>query len=174
MTRGDLIRHLNGCLRRLSTVHGRPPTRLELFREAGLAPDRFDEGFRACVADDFLLLDGDIIREGPRLMNQKTPAGVAKQPLRKLRFVPGQQPLWERICLWGLAAVLLVLVTELLFRPDDLSAQKWKLAKLVASLLGGVVGAFLPGMLEIQGKRGGFVIRATGALALFVLVFFNL
>ncbi len=42
----------------------------------------------------------------------------------------------------------------------------------VLALSAGAIGAVIPGVLKLEGRLGGFAVRATGALALFFIVYF--
>lgn len=102
------------------------------------------------------------------------PQGSARRPKNSnpkpeliSRIIP---PTWERLFLAGLVVAFGCFVGYLILRDEPMCEQTWKLVSLVAALLAAGVGAFLTGMFEVNGKRPGLAIRATGALGLFVMV----
>ena len=68
--------------------------------------------------------------------------------------------------------LMFALVAYLLIRNQPIaSAQLFFALRVVLSLLAGILGATIPGFLNLKWSGGGFVVRAGGALALFVLTF---
>jgi hypothetical protein len=68
----------------------------------------------------------------------------------------------------ALAAVL-----WLAFRNDSLNDQQFEILRIVLALAGGGVGAVIPGFLDVTLKAGTrFALRAGGALAVFVVLYF--
>jgi hypothetical protein len=68
--------------------------------------------------------------------------------------------------------VMFALVAYLLVRNQPMaSPQLFFALRVVLSLLSGILGATIPGFLNLKWSGGGLVIRAGGALALFVLTF---
>jgi len=68
----------------------------------------------------------------------------------------------------ALAAVL-----WLAFRSDSLTDQQFEILRIVLALAGGGVGAVIPGILNLDLKAGtGLALRAGGALAVFVVLYF--
>jgi hypothetical protein len=72
---------------------------------------------------------------------------------------------------FGCAALAAVL--WLAFRSDSLSSQQFEILRIVLALAGGGVGAVVPGFLDLHLKAGAkLALRAGGALAVFVLLYF--
>src|ERR1700733_483955 len=68
--------------------------------------------------------------------------------------------------------VMFALVAYLLVRNQPIaSSQLFFALRVVLSLLSGILGATIPGFLNLKWSGGGLVVRAGGALALFVLTF---
>jgi hypothetical protein len=78
----------------------------------------------------------------------------------------------ERLAALGAALLILGLTGFLLIRNEPLASEQLFFAlRLVLSLAAAVLGATVPGFLNLEWKGGGLVLRAGGALALFVLTF---
>jgi len=76
----------------------------------------------------------------------------------------------ERIAALGAALLILGLTGFLLIRNEPLASDQLFFAlRLVLSLAAAVLGATVPGFLNLEWKGGGLAVRAGGALALFVL-----
>jgi hypothetical protein len=72
---------------------------------------------------------------------------------------------------FGLAALATVL--WLAFRGSELTEQQFEILRIVLALAGGGVGAVIPGFLDLNLKSGGkLALRAGGALAVFVVLYF--
>jgi hypothetical protein len=65
----------------------------------------------------------------------------------------------------GLAAFLLIRNTPIV------QPQLFFALRVVLSLAAAILGATIPGFLKLEWKGGGLIVRAGGALALFVLTF---
>ena len=79
---------------------------------------------------------------------------------------------WERVCTalaaaLGLSVMLYLVVRNEPFRDPNLVV----IARTILSLAIAVLGATVPGFLNVSWSGKGLVIRAGGALALFVLTF---
>lgn len=72
-----------------------------------------------------------------------------------------------------LAALLIIaLIAFLLIRNEPIAdARLFFGLRLILSLSAAVLGATVPGFLDVTWSGGGLVVRAGGALALFVLTF---
>jgi hypothetical protein len=76
----------------------------------------------------------------------------------------------ERLAALGAALLILALTGFLLIRNEPLASDQLFFAlRLVLSLAAAVLGATVPGFLNLEWKGGGLALRAGGALALFVL-----
>lgn len=74
----------------------------------------------------------------------------------------------------GVASALAIVGTllVLLIRNEPMADSRLFFAlRVVISVAAAVLGATIPGFLQIRWTRGGFAVRAGGALALFVLTF---
>jgi hypothetical protein len=72
---------------------------------------------------------------------------------------------------FGLAALATVL--WLAFRGSELTEPQFEILRIVLALAGGGVGAVIPGFLDLNLKSGGkLALRAGGALAVFVVLYF--
>ncbi len=81
-------------------------------------------------------------------------------------------PLFERIAATGAALVIVGLVVFLLIRNEPIADPRLFLAlRVILSLGAAVLGATVPGFLEVGWSGSGLAIRAGGALALFLLTF---
>ena len=80
---------------------------------------------------------------------------------------------WERMLTYGTAFLFVALVAFLLVRNQPIADPNLVvLVRILLSLIVSVFGASVPGMLRVDlTTRKGLIIRATGALALFVLTF---
>jgi hypothetical protein len=78
-------------------------------------------------------------------------------------------PLWERIAIFtfGVIFVVVLLVLAIVF-PAPTSFQ-YTVFRIVLALAAAGIGALVPGFLEVRYKS---VVRAGGALALFVVIYF--
>lgn len=85
-----------------------------------------------------------------------------------------QPQTWEKAASYGAALLLVVSVLFLLIRNQPIADPNLVVAlRILLSLMVAVLGASIPGMLGVDLKTGkGIAIRASGALALFVISFF--
>jgi hypothetical protein len=74
----------------------------------------------------------------------------------------------------GFVLILAILAINLLV-PDPTASQE-QTFRIVLAMAGGAFGAFIPGLLNVnlsgQSSFGKFGIKAAGALAMFVVIFF--
>jgi|GEM_PF-3537419 len=84
-----------------------------------------------------------------------------------------QAHLWEKIVSYLMAVLIISVVLFLLIRNQPINEPNLVIAlRLLLSLMVATLGAAVPGMLNVDWKSSkGLSIRATGALALFVLSF---
>ncbi|HEY1778831.1 MAG TPA: hypothetical protein VGG79_00020 [Roseiarcus sp.] len=69
--------------------------------------------------------------------------------------------------------VALAIVLWLAFRAPTLSEQQFEILRVVLALAGGGVGAVIPGFLDVSVTPSTkFALRAGGASALFVVLYF--
>ncbi|MFI0843042.1 hypothetical protein [Mesorhizobium sp. IMUNJ 23232] len=80
---------------------------------------------------------------------------------------------WEKIVATIAAAACLCMIFYLLWRNEDVSPNLVVMVRAVMALAGGIFGATIPGIVNVRWDAGGFAIRAGGALALFVIIFFG-
>jgi hypothetical protein len=78
-------------------------------------------------------------------------------------------PLWERITIFvfGLTFLVTLLVLAIFFSAP--TSFQYTVFRVTLALAAAGIGAFLPGFLEVRYKS---YVRAGGALALFVLIYF--
>lgn len=95
---------------------------------------------------------------------------IARGPVVSDHYTPA---LWERILAAVCAIAILVLVFIVVLRKDPFTDDNQVvLIRIALSLAVGVIGAVVPGFLQVDLKVKGIAIRAGGALALFVITFF--
>jgi hypothetical protein len=83
-----------------------------------------------------------------------------------------EPPQFDRIAATCAALVIVGLAVFLLVRNQEIaSPQLFFALRLVLSLSAAILGATIPGFLELSWSGRGAAIRAGGALALFVLTF---
>lgn len=86
---------------------------------------------------------------------------------------PYKAALWERILAAVCAVAILALVFIVVLRNEPFRDQNQVvLVRTILSLAVGVIGAVVPGFLQVDLRGKGVAIRAGGALALFVITFF--
>jgi HEAT repeat protein len=87
---------------------------------------------------------------------------------------PYTPALWEKILVFSIAVIVVLFILILSLRekpfPDPNIVV---MLRTILSLAVSVLGAVVPGFLHVGWKKGGFALRAGGALALFVLTFFG-
>jgi hypothetical protein len=82
---------------------------------------------------------------------------------------------WEKLLNYGFAIIfivgfLLLILGVVLFVPHPTPAQEFVI-RLILTLVAGLAGVFIPGFLHIEGKWANFGLRASGAVALAVIVY---
>jgi hypothetical protein len=86
---------------------------------------------------------------------------------------PYTPALWEKIVAFSIAGIVVLFILLLSLRdkpfPDPNIVV---MLRIILSLAVAVLGAIVPGFLHIGWNKGGFALRAGGALALFVLALF--
>ena len=80
----------------------------------------------------------------------------------------------ERRVAVAIACLVVLVVLFLVVRNQPFADPNLVLIlRIVLSLAIGILGATIPGFLQVEYSAGGFMIRAAGALALFVITFFG-
>jgi small GTP-binding protein len=97
---------------------------------------------------------------------------VGQTPSPEERKMVYQPQTWERIVAYAAAVLFLGVVSFIAIRNEPIADPNIVvLIRTVLSLVVAVIGATVPGMLHVDMSRKGLAIRATGALALFVITF---
>ncbi|MBL8798037.1 MAG: tetratricopeptide repeat protein [Planctomycetia bacterium] len=104
---------------------------------------------------------------------QPLPPIVAAPPATQgIPAAPYQPALWEKICAYSGAGIILVLAGFLLVRNEPITdANLVVTLRTLMSVCAAVLGAAIPGFLHISLSGKGQALRAGGALALFVLTY---
>ncbi|MBP2233432.1 hypothetical protein J2847_006770 [Azospirillum agricola] len=85
---------------------------------------------------------------------------------------PGSGYRMERSAATLSALAIVGMVVGLLIRNEPIADPRLFFAlRVVVSVAAAVLGAAIPGFLQVRWSRGGLAVRAGGALALFVLTF---
>lgn len=71
---------------------------------------------------------------------------------------------------FGIIFIIVILLLSIKF-PNPTPHQAW-VFRVVLSLAAAGIGATLPGLLKIEGQIAQFAIGASGALGLFIIVYF--
>lgn len=104
-------------------------------------------------------------------------AGPVDEPERVRAPIAGGQPRGspvERLIVLILGVVLALALVYIVIAEVPIGGERYAVVRVLLALAAAAVGAFLPGaFMEIEGNVRGFSIRAAGALALFVLVFYG-
>ncbi len=80
---------------------------------------------------------------------------------------------WLELLAFGFGCAALTAVLWLAFRGSDLNERQFEILRIVLALAGGGVGAVIPGFLDLNiNSRGKLALRAGGALAVFVVLYF--
>ena len=98
---------------------------------------------------------------------------VKDDPQKKEDVVPSATiPKWEKITgfIFGVTFVTALLIL-IVFIPNPTPAQ-WAIFKTILALAAAGVGGILAGTIHVEGALQKWTVRAGGAIALFVLVFF--
>jgi hypothetical protein len=81
-----------------------------------------------------------------------------------------QQPTWERAIAVFLGVVIVITILYLVIRNEPFRDPNLVvLTRIILALATAICGATVPGFLNVSWNRKGVIIRAGGALALFVL-----
>jgi hypothetical protein len=90
----------------------------------------------------------------------------------EVTVVEYQPQTWERVIVYGAALLIIGLIVFLVIRNEPIADPNFVVfIRIVLSLAVAALGAFIPGMLKVGFDRRGYMIRASGALALFVITF---
>lgn len=88
------------------------------------------------------------------------------------RTAKRQTHTWEVVTSVVAAAFIVLLVSYVIIRNEPLEGDNSALLRILLSLAVSILGATIPGFLSVSWRAGGLLVRACGALALFVLTFF--
>jgi hypothetical protein len=81
---------------------------------------------------------------------------------------------WERIVAVSAAVCVFGLIAWVVIRNEPFADDNIVLLlRIIVSVAAAVLGATIPGFLEVEWRGGGFVIRAMGAMGLFIVTFFG-
>jgi hypothetical protein len=176
MTQGDDMRLICRELRRYTLKKHKNPTVQELADFVPLAHEDFQRALQLGVDEGWLSLNKDnkMVSEGDKFPETPTPPEFSQDAVKAFSFSPSQQPLWERIFLAVLTVTFVVVLSILIFRGEAFPEQVYKIVKVFMALAAAAIGAFLPGMFQVNGKRFGMRARATGAFACFLVVLWTL
>jgi hypothetical protein len=87
---------------------------------------------------------------------------------------PYQAAQWEKIVAVAMAVLVIGVTLFLVIRNQPFADPNLvRLLRIVLSVAAAIAGATIPGFLDVKWSGGGFLIRAGGALALFVITFFG-
>lgn len=103
-----------------------------------------------------------LIKEGAKLMPKHNAPETAQYSPK----------LWERVVALSAALLWFGLVGFLVIRNQALEPNFVVLVRIILSVMAGILGAMIPGILLVGIHGPGFKIRAGGALALFVISYF--
>jgi hypothetical protein len=100
-----------------------------------------------------------------------TPSRAIPEDTRRGQYSASQ---WEKIVAVAMAVLIVGLVIYLVVRNEPFADPNLvRILRIVLSVAAGILGATIPGFLDVKWSGGGFIIRAGGALALFVITFFG-
>jgi len=77
----------------------------------------------------------------------------------------------DRTFLIVAASVLFAYIAAIPFLVPNPTVSQMFIFRVIATLLAGVAGAFIPGSLGFKGKASGFAIKGTSAFALALIVY---
>jgi hypothetical protein len=80
----------------------------------------------------------------------------------------------ERYVVIALGFILVAAFLAIIFLDIKPDATQWGIVRVLLALMAAAAGALLPGFIEVDGQKAGWQLRAGGAVALFVMVFFGL
>lgn len=80
-----------------------------------------------------------------------------------------QQPVWERIALFASGLLLIITILWIALIVPEPTDFQYTIFRIILALSGAAFAALIPGVLEIEHKG---LLRAGGALAVLILVFF--
>jgi hypothetical protein len=79
---------------------------------------------------------------------------------------------WERPAIFVLGVVFVLLLLVLAIAFPEPTAFQYLIFRTILALAAGGIAALVPGMLDLAMSGAGFALRACGALAVLVLVYF--
>lgn len=167
---------LNQSLMELIGATLESPNEVALRTKTGFDEARFARALKTATENGFVCCQGGVVHPTGRLFGQPRPL-----PRRLRRYHLAAQPLWKGI----VAAVGTVAITAFVMyavlhihKQIENFDTTWRIIKVFTSLLAAGFGVFLTGMLEVTydsnsaPQKPQWFIHATGAFAMFVLVFF--
>ena len=99
---------------------------------------------------------------------------MLKESRRMRENAPYHASHWEKVVAVAMAFLVVAVVMYLVIRNQPFADPNLvTILRIVLSVAMGILGATIPGFLNVQWRGGGFVVRAGGALALFVITFFG-
>jgi hypothetical protein len=113
-----------------------------------------------------------------QIIDQAKQTALKRKEEKKLQelelALPSYQPAtWEKAFVYVSAAVIIIAILIISFRDKPFADKNVVvLLRIVLSLAIAVMGATVPGFLHVGLNKNGLLIRAGGALALFVITFF--
>jgi hypothetical protein len=115
-----------------------------------------------------------------KVENLVTPPGTSIEvdKIERAEFVTVQQPYqtqtWEKVIVYLAGLLFIGLIAFLVIRNEPIADPNFVVfIRIILSILTAAMGATIPGMLNVGFNRRGFLIRASGALALFVITYLS-
>ncbi len=110
-----------------------------------------------------------IITKVENLYAGKAEIARAEQVTIKQTYQP---QVWEKLVVYLAGLLFIGLIAFLVVRNEPIADPNFVVfIRIILSILTAAMGATIPGMLNVGFNRRGFVIRASGALALFVVTY---
>jgi hypothetical protein len=81
---------------------------------------------------------------------------------------------WERITLFIFGVFFLACLLVLAIKFPSPTEFQYRVFCVVLSLSGGGIGAVLPGLLHLESRTNNLLVRASGALAVFALIYLTI
>jgi len=100
-------------------------------------------------------------------------SGNERQPQKTLDIPSEKSGIIERAFAIAWASIIFAFVIFLVLRNQPIDPNYYGWVRILLSFAIAVLGATIPGFLDVEWKGAGLVIRAAGALALFVITFFG-
>lgn len=132
---------------------------------------------------DLALNTLDLITPGERSAFLNALQNIRPQVLRKIDELTKEKMLrmevemykpktWEKIIIYAAGVLFIGLIAFLVIRNEPIEDKNFVIfIRIILSTLLAAMGATIPGMLNVNLERKGVLIRASGALALFVITY---